>query len=251
VNGAERVSGAGRPEAGEPAVTGGVVLPAGRRRWLLVAAAVIALLAVVVAVVLTRGGTGADQANTPKPPAGSGVAAPPPRTSQSAVPSSPAAAPSSAPPSATAAAPALPAGWYLYSDQTGFSVAAPDGWAVSREGTILYFRDPSGGRIFSVDQTNRPQNDPVADWTRQEGERAASYYPGYQRIRIEPVQYFVACADWEFTYDQRGTRAHVINRGVVTSDHQAYGIWWSTPDAAWQENRQYFDLIMSTFKPKP
>jgi hypothetical protein len=92
---------------------------------------------------------------------------------------------------------------------------------------------------------------PVADWTNQESQRAGGYYHGYQRIRIDPVHYFLACADWEFTYDQGGTRAHVINRGFVTSDHQAYGIWWSTPDSAWQDNLKYFDLITSTFKPKP
>jgi hypothetical protein len=37
----------------------------------------------------------------------------------------------------------------------------------------------------------------------------------------------------------------------VTSDHQAYGIWWSTPESAWQDNLKYFQLITSTFKPKP
>ena len=125
----------------------------------------------------------------------------------------------------------------------------PTGWTVSKEGSILYFRD--GTRVFGIDQADQPHWNPVADWTNQESQRANTYYPGYQRIRIVAVNYFLACADWEFTYDQGGVRAHVINRGFVTSDHQAYGIWWSTPDAQWADNQKYFQLITSTFRPKP
>jgi len=137
----------------------------------------------------------------------------------------------------------------MYHDQTGFTVAAPVGWSVSREGTILYFRD--GVHVFGIDQSPTPHWDPVADWTNQESQRAYSYYPGYQRIGIVRVTYFLACADWEFTYNQGGARVHVVNRGFVTSDHQAYGIWWSTPDAQWAADYKYFQLITSTFQPKP
>ncbi|MGC9668052.1 hypothetical protein ACNTMW_16040 [Planosporangium sp. 12N6] len=231
------------------------------RPWLwLLAAVVVVLLVVVVVVVLTSGDDGHDTANGPatrtSAPAATSAAAAPPAAS-AAAPTTPAPGDGSSggaaatPQQATPAAPVIPAGWHLHSDPTGFSLAVPDGWNVSREGSIVYFRDPSEGRILSVDQTNQPHRDPVADWTRQEGERAGSFYPGYQRIRIAPVDYFVACADWEFTYDQRGTRAHVINRGVVTSDHQAYGIWWSTPESTWQANLPNFELIMKTFTPKP
>jgi len=37
----------------------------------------------------------------------------------------------------------------------------------------------------------------------------------------------------------------------VTSDHQAYGIWWSTPEGQWNDDYRYFDLITKTFQPKP
>src|SRR5207249_168465 len=59
--------------------------------------------------------------------------------------------------------PVLPAGWYMYHDPTGFSVAAPTGWRISREGTIVYFRDAT--RVLGIDQSPHPQFDPVADWT--------------------------------------------------------------------------------------
>ena len=105
--------------------------------------------------------------------------------------------------------------------------------------------------MFGIDQSPTPHWNPVADWTEQEGQRANTFYPRYQRIKIVPVNYFLACADWEFTYDQGGARAHVVNRGFVTSDHQAYGIWWSTPDGQWAADYKYFELITRTFQPKP
>jgi hypothetical protein len=147
------------------------------------------------------------------------------------------------------ASPELPAGWQIYHDPTGFSVATPAGWVASKEGTIQYFRD--GTHVFGIDQSPTPHWDPVADWTEQERQRANTFYPRYQRIKIVPVNYFLACADWEFTYDQGGTRVHVVNRGFVTSDHQAYGIWWSTPEGQWANDYRYFELITKTFQPKP
>jgi hypothetical protein len=138
----------------------------------------------------------------------------------------------------------------MYHDPTGFSVAAPTGWRISREDGILYFRD--GTHVLGIDQSPTPQWDPVADWTRQERVRVnAGDFPRYQRIRLEKVNYYLACADWEFTHDSRGGRTHVINRGFVTSDHQAYGIWWSTPDSRWAADFKFFDVVTRTFQPKP
>jgi eukaryotic-like serine/threonine-protein kinase len=218
------------------------------RRWLAVGVVVLALL--IVTLALLPSGGDKKKAHTAPAPTGASTSARPaaPAVPSAAATSATAETPSQAPP---AGPPPLPEGWQMYTDETGFSLAVPIGWNVSRDGTILYFREPGGGRILGIDQSSQPNMDPVADWTNQERQRAGSFYHGYQRIRIDPVRYFIACADWEFTYDQGGTRAHVINRGFVTSDHQAYGIWWSTPDNVWQGNLKYFDLITSTFKPRP
>ncbi|HEV7897378.1 MAG TPA: serine/threonine-protein kinase [Planosporangium sp.] len=234
-----------RPSGSEPTTT---ISRAAARPWSLAAAAVLALVLVAGIVALSSHGGNPDRARKPAAPTRTPAAAgaPPggPSPSQGG-------APTGTPGQNTPAAVVMLPGWQMYTDPTGFSVAAPIGWTVSHEQTMIYFRDPNGGVVFGIDQSNQPHLDPVADWTRQEGERANSFYGGYQRVRIEAVRYFIACADWEFTYDQNGTRAHVINRGFVTSDHQAYGIWWSTPESSWQENRKYFELVTSTFKPKP
>jgi hypothetical protein len=254
-DGAEKIE---RSVYGEPSpsATPGAPVRTVRRHWLLAVAAVLAIL-VVAGVALSRGGGGSNRANTPsaptpKPPTSSSAGKAAPGSSsggQSVAPGGPADG-SPAPPAP--AAPAMLPGWRMYTDPTGFSVAAPDGWAVAHEGSILYFRDPNGGRIFGIDQSNQPNGDPVADWTDQRNRRVpAGDFPGYQEVGIRSVNFWKACADWEFSYDRGGGRTHAINRGFVTSDHQAYGIWWSTPEASWQDDLKYFELIMSTFKPKP
>ncbi len=145
----------------------------------------------------------------------------------------------------------LPQGWHRYRDRTGFTVAVPDGWSVSRRGSIVYFRDPDGSRLLGIDQTDQPQPDPVADWTSKEQYRVAhGDFPGYVRIKIAPVDYFTKAADWEFTYLRNGVRVHVVNRGVITSPHQAYGIWWQTPDSEWDANLANFHIVTGSLQPR-
>jgi serine/threonine protein kinase len=144
----------------------------------------------------------------------------------------------------------LPPGWRRYEDRTGFSVAVPQGWTVSRRNGIVYFDEPGGGRLLGVDQTDEPKSDPVADWRQQEAARLrAGDFPEYERIRIAPCNYFEACADWEFRYTSRGARIHVNNRGVVVSDDRAYGFWWSTPDSQWTDSLSYLETIFLSFQP--
>jgi hypothetical protein len=74
-------------------------------------------------------------------------------------------------------------------------------------------------------------------------------FPSYQRVRLEPVDYFRKAADWEFTYVRGGQRLHVNNRGFVTSPTHAYGMWWSTPDNRWDQYLPDLRLIQRTFVP--
>jgi len=148
----------------------------------------------------------------------------------------------------------LPPGWRTYVDRTGFSVAVPADWTVSREGTIVYFRESRGQRrVLAIDQSDTPKPDPVADWKGLESRRvAAGDWQQYERIRIVPVDYLVKAADWEYTYTSRsGVRLHALNRGFIASAHQAHAILWITPDANWADNLDEFDLIARSFRPIP
>ncbi|MFC7481053.1 serine/threonine-protein kinase [Luedemannella flava] len=230
-------------------VIGAAVAPRSRRdvvarRW---AAAVVAI-AVVGTLIGLLLNTRTGEARTPE---GAGAA---PGSSVVAQPTSPAAG--STAPATSAAAPttsgeaALPAGWRRYMDRTGFSVAVPADWAVSRQGSMVYFRERGGdGRVLGIDQTNQPKSDPVADWTAQAAYRVGrGDFPGYKQIRIEAVDYFLKAADWEFSYNDGG-RVRVVNRGFVTGKHKAYGMWWSTSDRTWDEHLPELRLIQDSFRP--
>jgi serine/threonine protein kinase len=237
--------------------------PRRRRAWwwaaASVAAALFVVLAVVTAVTANRDAQDGRGAGGAAPSAGVGGAGAAARSAAPTVTATP--SPTVAPPSSTAgaaapttaapgAAAALPEGWRLYRDRTGFAVAVPEGWTVSRRGTMVYFREPGGGRLLGIDQTDQPKPDPVADWTRQEARRvAAGDWNDYRRVRIDPVDYFIKAADWEFTYAGTSGRVHVINRGFITSPRKAYAIYWSTPDSQWAANLGNFRLIAQSFQP--
>ncbi|MCW6004582.1 protein kinase [Micromonospora sp. CPCC 205371] len=224
--------------------------PVNRLPWL---AAGAALLVVVLAVVLIsvlnddEKVPGGPTAATSGPTAS--AAAP---TTAAPTPAPTTAAPTAPAPSATGAPSGLtlPAGWHIYTDRSGFSVAVPQNWTVSRERTMVYFREQGGEfRILGIDQTDQPKSDPVADWTAQERQRRNDYR-SYQRVKIAAVDYFDKAADWEWIYTSRnGNRIHVVNRGFVTAPDKAYAIYWSTPDATWAANQDEFALIASSFKP--
>jgi len=113
---------------------------------------------------------------------------------------------------------------------------------------VLRLREPGSARFLLVDQNDDPRPDPVSDWERQEASRRGTY-DDYERIRIEAVDYFRAAADWEFTYSTANGRVHVLNRGFVTGDDQAYALYWSTPDAQWEDSLDLFKVFARTFQP--
>lgn len=229
------------------------------RRWVVVAVAVvvIALAAVVWAVARSGNDESRDPVEAGQPPASAPVATTPTSApAETSRPSSSTAATSAAkpPPSSPAAngstRPPLPAGWRDYRDPTGFAVYVPEGWNRSQEGSIVYFRDSRTGRVLGIDQTDTPHPNPVADWQGKAEYRVSrGDFPSYREIRIVKVGYFRKAADWEFTFTRNGTRQHVNNRGVVTSNRQAYGFYWQTRDADWKRYRPDLQLVFDSFRP--
>lgn len=222
------------------------------------AAAVVVVLVAAVVWVVTRSGADEggsplgsgqvpDSAPTPSAAAPAGTSRPPSSPATTSVATKP-------PPSSLAATgpgrPALPTGWRDYRDSTGFAVYVPKGWTRSREGSMVYFRDRSTGRVLGIDQTKTPHPNPVADWRGKAEYRVSrGDFPSYREIRIDPVSYFRKAADWEFTFTRSGVRQHVNNRGVVTSAKQAYGFYWQTRDADWKRYRPDLQLIFDSFRP--
>lgn len=143
-----------------------------------------------------------------------------------------------------------PAGYTLYRDPTGFSVAVPDGWQKtnqrgSNSDGQFDFVDPTNrGRFLRVGYTTSPKPDPVADWESQEGKLRARE-PSYQRISIVAVPYrSYKAADWDFTIGS----TRVKNRGFTTGAH-GYAIYLSAPESQWGQSMKHFEVAAATFKP--
>ncbi len=142
-----------------------------------------------------------------------------------------------------------PAGFTTYTDQTGFSVAVPEGWQAGpsdRSPTAVDVMDPSGTRFLRIDQTDTPKDDPKKDWEQQE-KSVAARLDNYQRISIEEVDYNGwPAADWEFTW---GSGTHVINRGFVPNESKGYALYMSSTESQWAESLQIFQVAADTFQP--
>ena len=146
---------------------------------------------------------------------------------------------------------AVPAGFELYTDPTGFSVAVPAGWEAEREGPRVYISDPASRAYLLVDQTDDPEPDAVADWQQQEP-AVADRLENYARIgEIEAVDYRGwQAADWEFVFGPDHS-THVLNRNVITGPDRAYALYWSVPSSQWEAMLPVHEQIAATFQPAP
>ena len=146
---------------------------------------------------------------------------------------------------------ALPAGYYRFTNSTGFSIGVPDGWQIQHVGHYVYIIDPSNADIYLlIDQSDTPKPNPLLDWEQQAANRASTY-PDYHLIRLESVDYPQAekAADWEFTYARDGIPVHILNRNVLANAHHAYALYWSTPESDWNADYHYFQGFADTFRP--
>ncbi|MFF7971686.1 protein kinase [Streptomyces sp. NPDC007905] len=131
----------------------------------------------------------------------------------------------------------------------GYSIGLPKGWkyqSTDRAGDR--YTGPDGQKLL-VAWTSAPKNDPVADWKNQEGSMVRS---GYQRIRIEKVDYRGwNTADWEFTYID-GTKYRTIDRGFVVNDHLGYGLMYTAKASTWDSGlrKGTWKTLTASFEPK-
>lgn len=144
---------------------------------------------------------------------------------------------------------ALPDGFGLRHDRTGFTVAIPSTWTRSTKNTSVYFKDPDSGAFLQVDTTTTPADDVLADWKSKEP-YAESRFGDYTRISLKRVEYKNGwdTADWEYTWvTSSGTKLHVINRNIRVSDHRAYALVWSVPQSDWKARKPDFVTVTDSF----
>lgn len=137
-----------------------------------------------------------------------------------------------------------------YKGSQGFSIGLPKGWKyVSTEDAGARFTGPDGQKLL-VGWTTTPKSDPVADWKNQEGYMTRSQY---KRVRIEKVDYRNwNTADWEFTYQEGGTKYRTIDRGFVVNSHMGYGLMYTAKASDWdsQLRKDTWQTLTATFEPK-
>ena len=236
---------------GEPPVSSGSRRSRSPRAAVIGAAALAVIAAGVTALALVL--TSSPQRQTASPPIGTRSSSSASQHPSSGMPSS-----SGSPSTSATANPgtrngAIPAGFYRFTNSTGFSIGVPNGWQISHVGHYVYITDPNNSGIFLlIDQSDNPKPNPLADWEQQQASRESSY-PSYHLIRLESVNYPQAekAADWEFTYDRNGVPVHVLNRNILANAHHAYALYWSTPESDWNAYFRYFQAFAATFRPAP
>ena len=246
------------PATADRAVAPGQIPVPGRPRRFrarLAGLTAVAAIAVIAAGIVVASGRPPGQQAAQRPPAGTSRAASRPAGS-TASPSSAAPSARSSPSAAasdSARSGALPAGYYWFTNSTGFSIGVPRGWQISHDGHYVYVRDPANSGIFLlIDQSDQPKANPLADWRQQAANRQGTY-PGYHLVLLREVRYTQAekAADWEFTYDRNGVMVEVLNRNILANAQHAYALYWSTPVSDWNASYHFFQMFAATFRPAP
>ena len=226
---------------------------AANRNVLIVAAVVLVIIVVVAGIALASGGGGDEKgrkAGATSPP--SGGATPSTRAASTAPTTSPTSSPSASPTSG-----ALPAGFTVHEDRSGYEVPVPKGWTgPERKQGGDYFYSPDRKAYFQIDQTDQPGASAIGDWRAQE--RGGAGWPGYKKIKIAPTGDHppvpdtgdgTKSADWEFTYrGEGGRRTRILNRGFVAGGH-GYAILLRAPDKEWDEIFAALQPVYAHFKP--
>ncbi|MFE6481969.1 protein kinase [Streptomyces sp. NPDC057757] len=141
-------------------------------------------------------------------------------------------------------------GGTTYNGAQGFSIVLPDGWKyASTDAAGVRATGPNGQKLL-IAWTTTPKDDPVADWENQERSMTRSQY---QRVRIASVDYRGwNTADWEFTYEDGGTKYRSIDRGFVVNPQQGYALMYTAKAADWDTDlrKDTWKRLTETFQPK-
>ena len=196
----------------------------GRKRLIGAGIAAAVLAAVLVPVLVTRGD------DKPAAAPAATTAAPQP-TGTTASPDTP------IPP---------PAGWQLYRDPAGWSIAVPDDWTATHRGTAVTFTN-ADRTLRVVERDNPPKDTFVAAENLQPVIQAAT--PGFDFLRLANVTYRTwPTTDLEFRAGTT-TLTHSLIRSTVPGPRQVFDFTWTCLDRTWVADRPTFDTAMQTFDP--
>ena len=142
----------------------------------------------------------------------------------------------------------VPANWVRYRDpDTGFTIAHPPGWTVTRSGTLTDIRDPVSRAYMRIDHQQPPNPSPEGAWQSFEP-RFAAQYANYQRVQITPTTFKgYRAAIWEFTYSDGGADLHAVDLGFIAGKY-GFALNWQTRAADWDRMKPMFEQFKESFK---
>ena len=219
------------------------------RRAVLISAGVLVLIVVAVAGLIAWRQHHRTDVSTASGRSGSQAATTPPESPATAV-----AGPASTGP--------VPAGYRTltvaaseFNSTAGFTMAVPDGWGVSTQGTGIIVEAPGGTAFLQIDLTPHTFQNMIAEAgylaavTQRQGK-----FPGYAGQIVRPINLRGgAGAAWAFTWQDpslgRIRALDLMYDASTPSGRQSYSLYLSSVATAWTSNLSVFDEAMHTFRP--
>jgi hypothetical protein len=142
-----------------------------------------------------------------------------------------------------------------FNSTAGFTMAVPDGWGVSTQGTGIIVEAPGGVAFLQIDLTPHTFQDMIAEArylaavTQRQGK-----FPGYTGQIIRPINFRGgAGAAWAFTWLNpslgRVRALDLMYDASTPNGRQSYSLYLSSVATAWTSNLGVFDEAMRTFRP--
>jgi hypothetical protein len=174
-----------------------------------------------------------------------------PAAAPSATPAAPSATPSEPPSPSPGPTPAIavPAGWTSYTDERGWSIGVPPGFAPGTRNDLVQFRNDDTRRTLRVDYSDEPKQSALAAWQAASPQFAGAL-TDYQQLRLENVDFKgLDAADLEFTYFDQ-TTLRVLDRTFITaSGEEAFALYWQVRAEDFDAALPLFEQIAATFEP--
>ncbi len=142
----------------------------------------------------------------------------------------------------------LLAGWTYFRDPSGFRLAVPQTWRMSRIGELRCFRDPSSPRAIGVLDHGSVSGDPLQ--LLADGERAWRDEAGisdYRRLGLTDAHYDEGAADLEYTFRSRQTVLHGMSR-MLRLDGRVFTLFWLTTDFNWSGDQTLLNFLQPSFE---
>ncbi|MFA1541483.1 serine/threonine-protein kinase [Actinomadura monticuli] len=130
-----------------------------------------------------------------------------------------------------------------YREAGAYSVRVPAGWQAERRGDVMTWKDAVSGRGLRISPA---RGDPLSGLRAEEHRAVAEHrYPGYHRLRLEPVPEVIAgAAEWEFTWRDDGVRHVLCSRAA------GYQFCFYAPDPDWTPGQRLYDKVLRSFRPE-